>query len=209
MRLTKRDLVLLDWINQFGFVNAKLVAQFLKVSLAVAYRRLRKLVQHQYLHHQSIYFGLPGVYQVTSLGVAVSQSVLPAPRSIRQASYHHDLAVTALSLVLCEQYQGSYVSERLLRHRAGSKGVGQFGHFCDGVLNKEGKQIAIEVELTKKGKQRREKILKHYLKSFDYEEVWYFCGNREVENQLRPFLKDLPFLKLHTLSDFIDTAWMA
>lgn len=203
VRLTKRDLDLLCWINRFGFVTARLVAQFLKVSLSVVYRRLAKLMRHHYLYHQSIYFGLAGVYRVTQLGVAVSKSPLSALRSIPQASYHHDLSVVELSMELCTRFNAQFISERQLRHRAGSKGVGQRGHFCDGVLVCGEKRIAIEVELTKKGKRRREQIMQHYLKSFEYEAVWYFCGNQEVENHLTPFLKTMPFLKRYRLSDFM------
>lgn len=54
---------------------------------------------------------------------------------------------------------------------------GQRGHLADGVLLfPDGKQIAIEVELTMKGSWRLNKIISHYTVDHAFKEVWYFCA---------------------------------
>ncbi len=157
---------------------------------------------HRYLLHERIFHGVAGIYRVTHEGAQVSGSPLPALRKVSLASYHHDLLVTTLSLRLLDRFDGYYIPERELRHGDGLDRFGKTGHTPDSVLLLEAKKIAIEVELSKKSKRRRDEIFNYYLKNFDYREVWYFCGNREIENQLKPFLEKTPFIKTHQIQEF-------
>jgi len=203
LRLTPRDLNLLCWINSVGFVTINHITQKLKISQPTAYIRSKKLVTHHYLLHERIFHGAAGIYRVTHDGVHVSGSPLPALRKISLASYHHDLLVTTLNLQLLNRFGGSYVSERELRHGDGLNCFGKIGHTPDSVLLLNDKKIAIEVELSKKSKRRRSEIFNYYLKNFDYQEVWYFCGDREIENQLKPFLEKAPFIKTYPIQAFL------
>lgn len=59
--------------------------------------------------------------------------------------------------------QATWISERSLVHDKCADGLGRRGHLSDGMLIfPDGKKIAIEVELTMKGKNRLERILKGY-----------------------------------------------
>ncbi len=158
---------------------------------------------HRYLLHERIFHVVAGIYRVTHEGAQVSGSPLPALRKVSLASYHHDLLVTTLSLRLLDRFDGYYIPERELRHGDGLDRFGKTGHTPDSVLLLEAKKIAIEVELSKKSKRRRDEIFNYYLKNFDYREVWYFCGNREIENQLKPFLEKAPFIKTHQIQEFL------
>ena len=80
---------------------------------------------------------------------------------------------------------------------------GQSGHFSDGILIIDNKKIAIELELNKKSLKRREKIFNHYQKQFDLKEVWYFCGNKEIKNQLDPYTKRAEFIKTYFLNEIL------
>ena len=55
---------------------------------------------------------------------------------------------------------------------------GQQGHLPDGIMTLDNKQIAIEVELSRKSKLRLEAILKAYAAQFSIQTVWYFVRNR-------------------------------
>ena len=203
IQITERDVTLLRWINRSGYVTTPLVVAYWRVDKSTAYKRLRKLVLHGYLIHEPIFHGMPGIYRVSALGVQMSGSVLPPLRAVNKGTYRHDLMVTALSLSLLKQFGGQYISERLLRHKKGQRGVGQFGHVCDGVLVLPDKHVAIEVELSKKGKRRREQIFRYYLKNFEYQAVWYFCDHAEVENQVKSFTQTFSFLSVYRLSDYL------
>jgi len=57
----------------------------------------------------------------------------------------------------------AWISERKLKHDKYKLGVGQHGHLPDAVLVcPDGKQIAVEVELSCKSKQHLDAILKTY-----------------------------------------------
>lgn len=201
IRLTDRDLRLLAWINAVGFVCIDHIATWMKVAKSTAYVRMKKMVDQEYLTHERIFCGIPGVYRVTRRGVQVSGSELPPLRKVVVGSYHHDISVTELSLKLSKKYQARYIPERELRHLDGLEAFGKAGHTPDSVLVLGDKKIAIELELNKKGRKRRDKIMSHYMKAFAYDEVWYFCSTSEVKNQINKYIEQAPFLKTFHVSE--------
>jgi secreted Zn-dependent insulinase-like peptidase len=62
------------------------------------------------------------------------------------------------------------------------------------------KTIAIEIELSSKGQKRRRKIIQHYLKQIDIDEVWYFC-DAQVVQEVKRSIEEAPFIKVHRLAD--------
>src|SRR5437016_3643959 len=98
MRLTERDLILLRWINSFGFVTMEIISRYLGISKSVTWRRLRKLKIGGYVLHERVFHGMSGSYRVTLLGAQVSGSELPPLRLLSPATYRHDLTVVTLSL---------------------------------------------------------------------------------------------------------------
>jgi len=203
MQFTARDIKLLYWINSIGFVTVEHIATKFNITKQTTYRRIKTLVDNNYLIHERIFHGMQGAYRVSKDGVAVSQSELPRLRRINLANYHHDVIVTNLSLLLVERHGGEFMPERLLRHEMGVSHFGKQTHICDGVLSFDNKRIAIEVELNKKSKKRRETIFNRYVKNLDYDQVWYFCNSEEVERQLIPYTQKIRFLQIYKLSDFL------
>ncbi|MCH9769724.1 MAG: replication-relaxation family protein [Gammaproteobacteria bacterium] len=206
IQLTVRDLALMQWINGVGFVTIRQIATWANVALPTAYARIAKLVAHGFLQHERVFHGAAGIYRVTLGGIQVSGSVLPPLRKIPLATYRHDLLVTSLSLMLLKKHAGKYIPERLLRHGEGACRVGQTGHMPDGVLVLGQERIAIEVELSTKGKRRLEKIFSQYRKQFDYQKVWYFCGSEAILSQITFFTKNSSFIECFLLSDFLNGA---
>lgn len=194
LRLTGRDVELLCWINSIGFVEVHHVSLWMKVVRTTAYTRLSKLVSHGYLLHRRIFQGKPGVYSVTRLGAQISSSPLSPMKEIPLNSYHHDLKVISLSLALLAQTQGRrFVPERELRYERGLEEPGSRGHLPDGVLiEADGRKIAIELELTPKGKRRLTKIFQHHSRMlpFHFDELWYFCDKQIVQRLLEPMIVD-------------------
>ncbi|MEO8402925.1 MAG: hypothetical protein ABI597_14225, partial [Gammaproteobacteria bacterium] len=82
-------------------------------------------------------------------------------------------------------------------------GVGKLGHVSDGILIlPDEKQIAIEVELSLKGKTRIERIFKQYSTQFSIKEVWYYCPENMVKS-LSLLAQRMPFIKIHNIADFL------
>ena len=192
MKVQDRDLRLLRWINEVGFVESRHIAFFMAVSLRTAEIRVKKLIDAGFLARSRIFHGMAGACHLTRSGVQLCGSELPALRRINLGSYQHDLTVLDLSLELLKYRGGHYSYERVLRHEVGKHSIGDRGHLPDGVLSDaNGKSIAIEVELSQKGRHRLESIFNHHSLSipFDYDELWYFCGQAHVERLLQPIVK--------------------
>ena len=210
IRITPRDQELLTWINAAGFVSNDHISMWLGVATQTAYRRTRLLVQHQYLRHEKVLANEKGVYTATLNAKYLCGFNVPLLKKFPLGSFKHDLLVTSVCLSLAKQHHCSYTTERELRHEKGQEGVGIRGHTADGILHlTNDKDYAIEVELNAKGLARREKIMKHYQRSFAFEEVWYFCGSTRIAKHMVSYKSKLPFLKVFLLTkkNVSDIAW--
>lgn len=204
VRLTDRDMSLLRWVNGFGFADIDHIARKLNVKRPTAYARAQKLVLANYLIHERIFHNRNGVYRVTKKGVQASSDYLSAIRKINIGKYEHDIRLVDISFVIAEKYPdvAEFVPERRVRHALGYLGVGSRGHICDGELLLGEKKAALELELSSKGRMRRESIIRYYTKNIDYEEVWYICGTNAIKKQMEPMVGNKKFIKLLELEDF-------
>ena len=190
---------ILNWINNFGFVEAIDIANKFNKKIALVYQKLKQLSTAGYLQNQKLIYGSNTIYFLTKTGIKLAQSPLPLLKNINLATYHHNLLVVKVSTLLVNKYKAQFITERQLKHEQKLK-----GHISDGLLLFDNKQIAIELELSPKSKIRRNSILKFYLRNFAFDEVWYICKNQEIKNQLIPFTTKMFFLKLMDLTDILN-----
>lgn len=179
MYLTQRDREILKFINQFGFCEMPQIEKRFGLKKPRSYKVIKRLVRECFVIHERIFHHRHGIYRLSKSGAELTD--LPAIDKVSVANYHHQLMVIEVCMQLAKKYpEAIWMSERELVRENFKKFKmerGQRGHMPDGVmLFPDGKQIAIEVELTMKGSWRLEKILEHYLRSWDYKEVWYFCA---------------------------------
>lgn len=209
IRLKPRDIDLMRWMNDVGFVTLGHIMAYLGIAKTTAFTRCRKLVLHGYLQTHRVFHQQAGVYSVTRQGCQACDSTLPPLHDINLSTYYHDLQVTSLLLALKSHYQCAIEPERFIRHRFSQQGAGWKGHIPDGVLllPEEGriKRVAIELELSAKSKQRRTKIFDFYVKSFDYDAVWYFCPTPAALKSLSPYLSRASHFKGVVLTDWVKT----
>lgn len=197
--VTVRDRELMLWMNRIGFVTLEMIASKLNVALITAYKRMRKLISLGFLNYQRFYFGMPGVYTVSNIGAEFCGSFLPAMRGISKATYDHDLRVTELLLSLSKKHNAEFTTERELRYQKTQDGIGQLGHIHDAEIFIDEKKIAIEVELSTKGRRRLQTIMNEYMKNFNVHEVWYFCANLAIKKQIEEYQSSCSFLKVFDL----------
>ncbi len=207
MILTDRDRELMRWINSMGFVTIDCIVEKMNIHIANVYRRLRKLVANEYIIHERIHQNRLGTYYLSAKGTSCSDSNLPPLRRISWGTYKHDLLVARLGLALQKQFGGEYISERELKYQKTKGGkINNPGHVADGQLNFDSKSVLIEVELRQKGSQRLKKIMTEHMKNFDIDEVWYFCGSKDVFSQIKEYKKTCRFLKVFDLYDCLPTS---
>ncbi len=202
IQITERDCALLHWINRCGFVTVQQVSEQLSVAVVTAYKRLQKLTAHQYLEYHRITINC-GMYCACMKGVHLSESPLPPLRKIPLATYRHHLQVTTLLMRLQRHWGGQYITERELRHQHGQEHFGLKTHVSDGDFLFHDQRIAVEVELSKKIRYRRDKIFHFYLKSREYHQVRYVCGHPSVGKQMQVYEKEADWLTLHNLNSVL------
>lgn len=200
--LTERDVEIIRFINNFGFCEMGQIEKRFLLKKPRNYEIMRRLVRHGFINHKRIYFGRHGVYYASAKGAKYTN--LPPIDRISQGQYDHQIFIIKVYLKLRQQYPDAHwISERQLKHDKFYDGVGKRGHVSDGILlSPDDKQIAIEVEMSVKGKNRMEKILKGYGAQFNIKEVWYFCLPN-VASMLSVVAVKMPFIKIFDLEKFL------
>lgn len=204
MRITDRDRAALEFVSEHRLVLAAHVQAMLGVSPAVAYARLRALSVAGLLVSDRIFHARPGCYRITGKGLGSVASELPRP-AIDLRCYDHDVGVAWLWLAARDGAFGDLrqvLSERRLRsHDAGQDGrsdplgvrlggVGPGGrarlHFPDLMLTDTGgRRIALELELSGKGRTRLEGILAGYASDARVDALVYLTDDLKVAHKVR------------------------
>ncbi len=180
-RLTQRDVELVAWVGRWRSVLAAQVQARFGIGAVVCYRRLRGLVDMGLLFQRQVFCGEPGVYVATAGGLAVADVCLPAAR-LDLATYRHDLAAVWVALAVEAEIAGNgsvglrVVGDREFRALvSGGAAARQFGLSGLGagrgrggipdvaVVDEEGRVlVALEVELSAKGRARLARVLGAY-----------------------------------------------
>lgn len=203
LQITERDRALLAFVASHRFVRADHVQVFLGVSGPVAYARLRALRRAGLVRRDVVFHRTPATHQITRDGLAAIESSLPVPKRDLRA-YAHDVGVAWLWLAARHGAFGELrevIGERELRSRDGpgrrseprlAVALGGFGpggqeqlHYPDLLLvTPEGHRIAVELELTGKGRARRERILEGYACDPSLDVVLYLVKDGRVGGQI-------------------------
>lgn len=203
MKLTLRDREVLQFINAVGWCTAPQLKKRFSVSLPIAYRIMRRLMEARLVLHQEAGRNAYGIYYLSSLGAGYTD--LPPIERISNGIFHHQKKLVDVILKLCEIYPDAvWVSERHLIQQKFYYGVGRSGHVSDGVLIfPDGSKISIEVELSLKSQQRLRKIFNAYAGTLAYKEVWYYCADN-VMRGVTAIAGKKSFIKIFSLRGFLN-----
>lgn len=204
IRLTARDLESLAFAAEHRLVLAEQVAAMPGMSAAGGGRlralsRAGFLVAHQPFHRGS------GCYQIARRGLDAIESDLRPPRRLDLRCYDHEVGAAWLWLAARSGTFGplrSVLGERRLRSSDASPdrpeapygvrlgGVGPGGrerlHYPDLLLiTPDGRRIGIELELSSKGRVRREKILAGYGADARIDAVLYLVRDRRIGRSIQ------------------------
>jgi hypothetical protein len=170
--------------------------------------RLRRLAAAGLITLQRIFEGRPAAVSITRSGLGAIESRLPAPR-VELKAYRHDIGVGWLHLAARQGVFGTLTEVRVERElrshdrRADREGaplglgvgtVRQGGrpsrHYPDLLLTTaDGRQVAVELELTAKSSDRLRRIMRAYASDPRVSAVLYLVpdaeGARRIETAAR------------------------
>jgi hypothetical protein len=184
IQLTADDLELLRFAGEHRFVLSAHVQALLRLSAEAAEARLRELCDAGLLAERTVFAGFPPTYRSTRRGLDAVGSKLRAP-TIDVGRYDHEVGAAWLWLAARNGAFGpmrEVLGERQLRSRDAAAaqgpgsaqplavrlgGLGRSGrprlHHPDLLLvDRAGRRLAVELELTSKSRERRERILAGY-----------------------------------------------
>jgi hypothetical protein len=205
LRLTGRDLETLSFVAEHRLVLADHVAALLGISAAGAARRLRSLTRAGFLTAQRPFDRGHACLQITRDGLGAVGADLRAPRRLDLRSYEHEVGAAWLWLAARGGSFGpleEVIAERRLRSldarpdRAARPygitlgGVGPGGrerlHYPDLLLvDSGGRRVAVELELSSKGRTRRERILAGYAADARIDAVLYLVRDRRIGRSIQ------------------------
>ena len=204
LRLTDRDAQLLEFAAEHRLVLSAHAQALLGSSQAAAQRRLGALAAAGLLERRMYFHGRPSCFQISRPGLAAIDSKLPVPREDLRC-YAHDVGMAWLWLAA---HSGSFgaarqiVGERQMRSADGAADpgaprygvrLGGFGptgrdrlHYPDLLLVRaDGRRVALELELSAKGRIRREGILAAYGAETRIDAVLYLTDHLGVSRAIR------------------------
>jgi hypothetical protein len=203
-RPSAADRLLLAFAAEHRFVLSAHVRALLRISEHAADERLSRLCRAGLLVEKTVFHDHPTTYRSTRAGLDVVGSRLRAP-NIDLGRYDHEVGAAWLWLAARQGAFGpmrQVLGERWLRSRDATVdgrteplavrlgGLGWGGrerlHYPDLLLvDSKGRRIAVELELSSKGRERREKILGGYASDARFAAVLYVTESRQLARSIR------------------------
>lgn len=201
-RLRERDVEILRFINEFGFCELEHLKEWFSIKRSYCYEVMQRLCRYELVVRDEVYVRKAGVYRLTKEGAAHTD-LLPLPR-ISKHQYEHQTKLIEVFIKLKRKYPEAYwFSERRLLRDRSRRDIINKKHIADGLLLfPDEREIAIEVELSLKGKNRLEKIFKGYAVEHSITEVWYFTWP-VLMGKLKKLADKRSFIKIYNLEDLL------
>jgi len=161
-------------------------------------RRLKKLVDANYIERRKILYGVPNIYGVGKMGFVLLGKKNKVDK-IRVEQIYHDIAVLDTAVYL-HKVKGVAFEEMITEKQLHSlDGFGVRRHRPDFVISQNGKKYCVEVELALKAKARLEAIIQQNFMEYDHQ-IWVvpdkICKIYQILTESRKKYNNISVLKL-------------
>ena len=201
MVITNRDMEILRLVYRFKFClgrHIKTLGSF--TGSRASDRRLKALVEANYLGRKKYLYGVPYLYTLTHKG-RILIGANKRENKIRLEQITHDIYVLDTLIFFKEKYQlklSDIESERELHIKGG---FGARKHQPDFVFTYEGKRCATEVELTPKAKANLERNVRDNYLHYD-RQIW-ITNDTKVMGMLKSLANEYPNIEITRLEAVI------
>jgi len=204
LQLTERDYQVIRLVYRFRFCLGRHIKTLAPFSGARATdRRIKALLEAGYLERTKYLYGVPYLYTVTHKGRMLIGANKRAD-TIRVERIHHDICLLDCAVFFVCRHGvtlGDIVTEKELHAR---DGFGTRRHYPDFVLLKNGKKIAVEIELTLKSKERIYKNGQDNFMAYD-SQIWILQKDSgKLQNTIEQMKKEYPNIEILALEGVIE-----
>ncbi|WP_234393438.1 hypothetical protein, partial [Francisella adeliensis] len=201
VRLTKRDLEILRFVNRFDYVYLEHIAEMFDLSIESrrAYQIVSRLKKLDFLKSKEVFARQPQVIFLGKKGAEILGS--KQPKKINLSTFEHDINNIFVYISLTKKYPKATIKtdKELLKD---SYKMGERGHRPDLIIIDDNDYIAIEVELTRKTANRLKKIKQYYLDNDEYTKVIYIC-NDVTYSYIKKFFDGSSFFSIVSIKENI------
>ncbi len=212
IQTTERDIIILSWIGEqyaarldhlqiLAARNSEKAAvqEAGKVGYSGTKRLYRRWVKAGWVETRKVMAGEPQWVWLTHKGIQHMGLAQPH-RELSVTKLLHVHPTNAVRLYIEQKlgHEAQWISERQLNR----EGTRKHKHIADGEVIYRGTKIGIEVERSRKSRQRLERILRRL--RMDYESVWYFAGDdcyATVKNAIASLPERENVFQLYRLAD--------
>jgi len=201
MELTKRDMEILRLVFRFRFCLGRHIKVLMGFNGQRATdRRLKVLIENGYLSRKKYLYGVPYLYTLAHKG-RVILGVNKRVENIRIDRITHDIYVLDTVIFFIEKYNLLLSHIQSVKELHVLDGFGTRRHHPDFVVMISGKNIAVEVELHPKSKDRLEKNIRNNYLNYDHQ-IW-ITDNSKVLHLIQNFSNDYSNMEIITLKDVL------
>lgn len=194
MRVEERDKLILREVERWrvcGSRHIKFLAGF--TGQRATDRRLKILIEAEYLERKKYLYGVPSIYFVTPKGKKLIQSNA-RPEKVKIEQIVHDMTVldTAIYFMHKESLSLNDITTEKQLHQL--DGFGMRKHRPDFIYTKNNETNCVEVELSLKSKPRFESIIKDNF--LDYDTQFWIVP--DTQSKIKQILADNQMIYANT-----------
>ena len=205
MKVVERDKLILREVERWrvcGSRHIRFLAGF--SGQRATDRRLKLLIEAEYLERRKYLYGVPSIYFVTSKGKKLIQSNA-RPEKVKVEQIVHDMTVLDSAIYFMQKENLSLQDITTEKQLHQSDGFGIRKHRPDFIFTKNDETTCVEVEMTQKSKTRLFNIIKDNFMDYD-NQIWIVPDSQTViyqtlkENQ--KFYTNIHIMSLKEITDY-------
>ena len=205
MKVVERDKLILREVERWrvcGSRHIRFLAGF--SGQRATDRRLKLLIEAEYLERRKYLYGVPSIYFVTSKGKKLIQSNARLEK-VKIEQIVHDMTVLDSAIYFMQKENLSLQDITTEKQLHQSDGFGIRKHRPDFIFTKNDETTCVEVEMTQKSKTRLFNIIKDNFMDYD-NQIWIVPDSQTViyqtlkENQ--KFYTNIHIMSLKEITDY-------
>ncbi len=207
MRVTERDELILREIDRWracGSRHIRFLAGF--SGQRATDRRLKILTEAEYIERRKYLYGVPYIYFLTAKGKSLIHVGTGAEKvKIEQIVHDRTVLDTAIYFIHKKGLSLQSITTEKQLHQLDGFGVRK--HRPDFIFTKDELTYCVEVELTKKAKNRLLNIIKDNFMEYDTQ-IWvvpnYQTGILQILNDSKRYYDNIKIYSLQKITDYLN-----